>query len=266
MRSCEKNFIDTYISYTLGQQSPEIFHKWIAVSIIASTLRRNVYVDWGYIKVYPNLYTILISPSGVGMKTTALTLGRELMEASVHDLGIFQGKITPTRLISKLKATEAKSDEKVAVLTASIDEFKVFTKGVMHDSSLIVDLSTLYDNKRFEYDSELGLRATIDNPCVNLQAGSTPEWLSGGDVGDILTGGLGARIVPVCLLKDERSIPWPSVDSACLDLKRQLIEDLNTIGNLKGQFFVTQEAKDFFIHWYEIKDRNRIYFSNIPSL
>jgi hypothetical protein len=52
------NWIADYIKYASYQESPPLFHKWTAISTLAATLNRNVFIQRGYNRLYPNLYTV----------------------------------------------------------------------------------------------------------------------------------------------------------------------------------------------------------------
>lgn len=256
-RLCDRGFIQGHLEYTHNQQSPQCFHIWVALGIIAATLGRRVWMESsgsateeGYYKLYPNLYVILVSPSGVGMKGTALNLGIELLDASAVPVDVLRGKISSTRLITRLAGSAIANADHNAEMLIFSQEFKVFTKGVMRDSSLIEDLTDLYDNKTFDYETEHSVRQQIKHPCINILGGSTPEWLSGGSAGDIMSGGFGARILPISVTQEEKEIAWATKTKSEKALQEKLIHDLVDIGTLTGQFYVTQAAHDFFETWY----------------
>ena len=85
-RECKSGFISTYLKYVEPQESPAIFHTWTAISTIANVLRRRVWIERGYYTLYPNLYVILVSSSGVGKKSTCIDQGMELIDLSGIDI------------------------------------------------------------------------------------------------------------------------------------------------------------------------------------
>ena len=220
-------------------------------------LGRKVWIDRSYYLLYPNMYIVLVSPSGVGMKGTALSQGVELVDKSQVPVNILRGKITPTRLISRLNSAALQSPGGDAELMILSREFKVFTKGIIKDSSLIEDLTDLYDNHPFDYETEHSIQQQIKRPCLSILAASTPEWLSGGSAGDIMSGGFGARIVPITVLKDEKQIAWPEKTPTEVALQEKLIHDLQSISMLKGVYYVTQPAKKLFEDWYMKRQETR---------
>ena len=265
-RQCVGGFIQTHLDYTIHQQSPRSFHTWVAIGIISAALGRRVWIDRSYYMLYPNLYIVLVSPSGVGNKGTALTQGIELLDLTNLPTNILKGKISSTRLITRLSASALQNPDGFAELFIFSREFKVFTKGVMRDSSLIEDLTDLYDNNSFDYETEHSVRQQIKRPCLQILGASTPEWLSGGNAGDIMSGGFGARVLPIVVVKDEKDIAWPQKTPVEIALQPKLLADLEEIGGLGGSFYVTQQAKDFFEKWYlKRRDHRRILDSRLDG-
>ena len=46
-------FLVNYLKYTTEHESPEDFHAWVAMSLIAVTIGRNVWLDRGFYRLYP---------------------------------------------------------------------------------------------------------------------------------------------------------------------------------------------------------------------
>jgi len=254
-RECPDGWIREYIAYTKPQQSPTIFHTWAAVSVIASVLRRRVWIDRSFYILYPNLYIILVSDSGVGMKSTAFKIGIKLLEKAVPDIAVMKGKLTTGYLIDWMQQTMAKNPGGLAELTIFASEFKVFTKGVYSDSSLMEDLTDIYDCGVFEYRTKGQGIYKIEKPCINLSACSTPEWFITGSAADFIGGGLSSRIIPVAILADEKQVANPKKIAMSDEIERKLMADLSQMSQLTGAFFVTKEAEDFFERWYLVRDK-----------
>lgn len=255
-RECKTGFINQYIAYTRPQQSPTLFHTWTAISTIASTLRRRVWIEWDYLQIYPNLYTILVSASGIGNKSTAIKIGTErILRKAMPDLAIMRGKLSMPYLIEWMNVAQSKNPDKLAEVTIHCSEFKVFARGAYSDSGLIEDLTDLYDCGPFEYRLKNSPISIVEKPCINIIAASTPEWLTTGSAADFIGGGFSSRIVPVALLKDEKSISRPKMTQIERDLEAALIIDLNTISKLTGPFLMIQDADKYFDDWYKVRTK-----------
>ncbi len=200
---------------------------------------------------------ILISNPGVGCKSTAITISDELQQKAIPNLCVLRGPLTIAFLADLLKQAEQSDPDKNANVTVFSSEFKVFSKGLYADSGLIERLTDVYDNRVFEYNTKGGGTIKIPKPCLNIKAASTPEWLTTGSANDFVGGGFSSRITPVGLLKDEKFETWPSKTDVERALEPYLINDLIKIGNLKGPFLVTQDAKNYTDHWDRTRSINR---------
>ncbi|MEM2125005.1 MAG: DUF3987 domain-containing protein [Candidatus Methanosuratincola sp.] len=261
-RKCKEGFVKTYVDYAHNQESPPLFHKWVALSTIACVIGRRVWMssggnEEGYYTIYPNLYLLLVSPSGVGRKSTAIELGFDLIEKSGIQLNIIKGKITPAKLMEKLVQAEMTNEKGLAEVVVFSSEFRVFTKGIMVESSLIEDLTHLYDCKRHSWETKHEGTYVIEKPCVNLLAASTPEWLTGGTAGDIMSGGLGSRLTPVATTTLWKKIAWAKKTRDEMEKEEWLVHDLAEIRKLEGQFYITPEAERVFEEWYVTADEYR---------
>lgn len=254
-RECKDGWIRTYLEYTKPQQSPTIFHTWTAISTIASVMRRRCWIDRNFYILYPNLYVILVSESGVGMKSTAIDLGTDLMSKAAPDFAIMRGKLTIGYLVDWMTQAQSKNPDKLAEVTIHCSEFKVFARGAYANSGLIEDLTDIYDCTPFEYRTKNQGIYIIEKPCINLRAASTPEWLTTGSAADFIGGGFSSRIIPVAILADEKQVANPKKVPLSAELEKKLIMDLTQISQLKGAFFVTKEAEDYFERWYLVRDK-----------
>jgi len=104
-RKFEGSWLRHYLDFTKGMESPEIFHFWVGISLIATALGRNVFLDRGYFKLYPNMFIVLLAESEECAKSTAIKIGVNMvlrddeMESCPM---IFAQKATPQALVETL--------------------------------------------------------------------------------------------------------------------------------------------------------------------
>lgn len=73
-------FINQYLDYvSKSSESPNLFHIWSALSMAGALSIRNTWLDLGSLRIYPNMYIILIGP-GSTRKSTAMNIPRKLIE------------------------------------------------------------------------------------------------------------------------------------------------------------------------------------------
>ena len=77
-----KDWLTGYIKYTEDSEPPQSYHIWCGIGTIAGALQRKVYMKWGKQIIRPNLYIILIGPSGQGRKGNAIDYVREMIYTS----------------------------------------------------------------------------------------------------------------------------------------------------------------------------------------
>ena len=62
-RILKSGWLENYLKYTSAQESPDAFHLWTGLSVLAGALQRRVYFKQGYFRVFPNLYIVLCAPT-----------------------------------------------------------------------------------------------------------------------------------------------------------------------------------------------------------
>jgi hypothetical protein len=216
-------------------------------------------MDRSFYTLYPNLFIILVSDSGVGAKSTAIKIpvsaaSGQILVKAIPDINIMRGKLTPGYLVDWMCQAATKHPNGDAELTILASEFKVFSSGA-YESSLVKDLTDLFDNGAFEYRTKNAGVYKVDRPCINLLAASTPEWLTTGRASDFIGGGFSSRIIPVAITSEEKPPSWPEKPPSSIDIESKLVADLGEIGQLSGPFFVTTEAKQFIVKWAKIRHK-----------
>ena len=108
------DWLEDYLKYTAPQESPEIFHFWSGVAVIAGVLNRRVFlprIAANGVLYYTNfpgqLSPILIAGSGKAKKSTAINIAKGFMKTS--GVKLFDGKITPEQLLVKLSTLKTTS-------------------------------------------------------------------------------------------------------------------------------------------------------------
>src|SRR4030067_2652721 len=99
-----RGWLGDYLQYTERHEAPDIFHFWVGITIMHAAIRRNIFFEHGYYRIFPNSYVILVAPPGVCKKSTATNIGVELLQ-ELPDVTIIREKITPEALIETLATT-----------------------------------------------------------------------------------------------------------------------------------------------------------------
>lgn len=242
---------------TRETESPDAYHFWTAASLISAATKRQVFFQMNQFQIYPNLYVILVGPSGA-RKSIASGIGIEL--ATSAGLRKFSDKITAAALIKDLsEATEKRINEdgkhaEIALCSPIIiysSELGVFMGPDAYGSGVIADLTDLYDcpskweKKTISRDSE-----TIIAPYVTMLAATTPQTLKDCIPTSAVGQGFTSRILFIWAAGRRKRIPIPPWGVEYEMLKKHLITDLAHIGTLRGGFTFTPNGLSAYQDFY----------------
>ncbi len=229
------------------------------MSVLAAVLRRKCKLQLGTLVFYPNLYIVLVGPSGKCRKGTAMGPGEDLLT----DLGIKIASTSITReaLIHQLKVssdTSITADGKMSMhssLTIFSKELTVFLG--YNNQQLMADLTDWYDCAgKWEYRTKNMGTDDISGVWVNLIGATTPDLLQSTLPRDAIGGGLTSRIIFVYENKKDHTEPFPVLSKEEIELCGQLRTDLEKISMLQGEFTVSPEFIDVWIPWYIAADNS----------
>jgi hypothetical protein len=219
-----------YAEYTKGTESPESYHLWTGLAVLASAVRRNIWLDQGKYTLYPNLYVILTGPAGKMAKSTTIRLGRTLL-FGVEGIKFGPDAVTVEELRRVMAAAH---DGKQSALTLHSTELSdlIDPSGI----KMVSFLTTIYDGdpKGWTGGTKTQGYDDIKSPVLNLLGGTTPAWLSDGLPVNAIGHGFTSRIIFVYEDTVDEPVPFPGdVDR---ELVRRLINDLEHISKIEGEF------------------------------
>jgi hypothetical protein len=251
------NWLDSYLAYVEDTESALIFKKWVGISVISSVLRRKVWLQFGRIQIYPNLFVVLVGPPGT-RKTQAISFGKKLLE-QLDDIRICPDATTKEALCktiaqSKLDCEiEGMSDIFVhCSVTAINSEFETLMGKSKDNGKMVAFLLELWDcPDRFTADTKHVGKDSITNAYFNLLAASTQESLASCLPKSATGNGLIARLLFCCADEKHKNVPIPNLTPEILKLKESLIHDLAIISYISGKYDFTPEAREYWIEIYD---------------
>lgn len=251
------DWIDAWMTFTDNTEAPEMFRFWTAISVIASAMQRKCYVNWGSSLIfYPNMYIVLVGPSGV-RKGTAMNPGLDMLQ----DLGKVKLAAQATSLqalIRRLKETNYQDPDLTtgkmhfhSSMTILSKEFTVFLG--FHNRELMSSLCDWYDcDKNWKYETISRKTEEIVGVWVNLFGATTPSLIQSSLPLDAIGGGLTSRIIYIFEEEMGKMIFLPMQTEVEAQLGLHLLHDLDKISCLSGHFKYTEEFlnawTDFRIH------------------
>jgi hypothetical protein len=247
------DWIDTYLSYTNDDEPSFRFRKWVAIGTVAAALRRKCYCIWKrHMVTYPNMYIVLVGPSGIGKGAAmgpALSLLKEL------DVPLSSQSITREALIEDLRASAAESflvDNSVVTqssITIFSKELAVFLG--FKNLELIMALTDWFDcDDVWHYKTISRDVRTINGVWVNLIGGTTPALIQSTMPQDAVGGGLTSRMIFVYSDCRGRVDPISFDSHEDTSLRLSLLQDLEHISTLNGRFRYQEDFIDVWVPWY----------------
>jgi hypothetical protein len=246
-------WIESFVDLTNGLMSPRIFRLWTAIGLMSALLERRVFTTSANSALYPNLFTMLVAPPGVG-KTQALSRGRQFL-LGAKDIKVAPNNMTKAALLDVLQASERRvvvdhTPTTFHGLQIISSEFGVFCPA--HDLEFLSVLNDLYDcpTSYREHRRSQSIQIDIPSPQLSIIAGTQPGYLSNLLPAAAWDQGFMSRMIMV--YSDEK-IRVPLFDGTAEDkgLAKRLEEDVLRIAALKGFMSWSREAKDLMVTWYE---------------
>ena len=250
------DWIEGFMQYTENSEPPKQFRLWTAISVVAAALERKCYLDWGSLTFYPNLYVVLVGPSGC-RKGTAMTPGLRLINSI--GLKVAAESVTREALIRDLKQSnnnEISEDGNLILhssLTIYSQELVVFLG--TENKQLMSDLTDWYDcREQWTYRTKNMGTDEIVNVWVNLIGATTPSIIQSALPQDAIGGGLTSRMIFINARRKEKIVPIPFFTPEELKLRDELEEDYERIHCMRGAFTVTSAFVDRWAEWYTASD------------
>lgn len=231
--------------------------------MIAASLQRKCSLEWGTFTLYPNMYIVLVGPSGC-RKGTAMGPGYSML----RNLGIKMAAeaITREALIRELKTctnTQASGETMLmhSSLTIFSQELTVFLG--YSNMQLMADLCDWFDCRdTWTYRTKSQGVDEISGVWVNLFGATTPDLIQTTLPRDAIGGGLTARMIMVYAPGKKQSIPIPHLTDDEKTLGLILQSDLEKINMLSGEFKVSDDFVDYWIDWYPKQDKQKVFDDN----
>ena len=255
----KEGFIKDYIEYTSEHEAPTLFHLWVCVSFLGALLKRHIYYDNLYYKIFPNFFIILVAPSGICKKTTAINIGINLLRETHINCHILSEKITPEALFASMKPKLLYMDDvegrPVKIEGGSIayvvaPELSVFLGRQIYNEGMIAMLTSLMDClDESSYITRGKGKMILRDIFFSLIGASTPDWLANNIPSSAFEGGFVSRGIYIYQDYRERIIPhFAQVSSH--PLHKQMLKNTMQINLSKGVFRMNDASHKWWEEWY----------------
>ena len=255
------DWLENYLVYTENSESPLSYHVWCGLSVIAGALQRKVYLRWGLGRVvYPNLYVVLIGPSGRTRKGVAIGIAKEFLKQVPGVTVAPESSSGRQAMILAMKRAASNFQDPVdgkikfhCALTAFSEELSVFLG--QGDIAYLSNLTDWYDSKDdWEYETVGRGKDTLTGLCLNLLGGTAPDWIQSMIPQEALGGGFTSRIIFIVEEAKRKLVPEYNPTPEELALGEILTRDLERLSQLAGEVTFAEDAKKLYIDWYIEQD------------
>lgn len=254
MKYCQ--FIEDYLEYTQGNETPEIFHTWVAISTLAGACEKRLYLDRGFFRVDLNMYILLISPAGLCAKSTSMNLGLKMLKETQYT--VLEGAILKEKIISDMceEQKEYIQPDGTPFIHSSVtfvsDELNVLLSTGMDMVKFLVDMWSKDD--LYIYKTKNSGSYEINYPFFNFIAAAVPQWFGSTIAGDMGSTGFLARCIIVFADKKRMKVPTPRVTPLQQYARERCVTRLAGIGELYGAITLSDEATEYYEAWYMEQD------------
>lgn len=249
----EGDWIDEFMAYSNGINSPYIFRLWSAIGAVAASLERRVWVVSAGDCVYPSLYTLLVGKPGSG-KSQAIRQVSNLWYAT-KELVVAPHSVTKASLTDELEGAARQmlvssgNIYQYHSLQIAASEFGVLVPA--HDLDFLNFLNQIYDNDPNYRESRRTGNKKVEtiNPQINILAGTQPAYLA-----TLLpeeAWGLGFMTRMLMVYSAEKVtvdlFNGTTTDKAAFDA---LVKKLKILLKAYGEAKWTDDAKAAIVEWY----------------
>lgn len=257
------NWLDAYLEYTDNTESPITYHMWCGLSVIAGALQRRVYLKWGIGQViYPNLYIVLVGPSGRTRKGVAIGIAKDLLKQIPGITITPESSSGRQSMILVMKRANVNFEDPTdkdtpikfhCAVTAFSEELSVFLG--QGDIAYLSNLTDWYDSKEdWEYETVGRGKDSLHGLCLNLMGGTAPDWLQSMIPHEAVGGGFTSRVIFIVETEKRKIVPEHTMTAREYELQEGLLHDLESISNMCGEMTMTEEAKKKYVAWYIKQD------------
>jgi len=226
-----------------------MFHLWSGLTIISALLGRKSYLEKGYYRLYPNLFTVLVAGSARCRKSTSIHIAGGTLR-DVTDIRIVDGKTSSEKFVYS-HVIPANAEQQTTLVKA--DELSVFLTRDQQGDKLIDTLTKFFDAPpTFTWDTFKHGKLTMRDIYVVVLAATTPDTLDKVLPDTAFGGGFASRILLVY---------QPDTEKPRRDFQTLTTEDIANLESLRqgasyimmhgGEFTLDPAAREVYDKWYE---------------
>lgn len=252
---------DLYVEYASEiTDAPKLYAQWLAYLMVSCVIHKSVWMEYGgFMKMYPNIYLLIIGPSSVYRKSFSQRLAASFVREIYDEFQLLDVSSRET-FISEMARQDRLPAGCGLMLIDEMAGFLARVKTSVHFAGMIQDLSSAFTSDTIE--RRVGVAEDekkiyrVGEPFLNISAACSFDWLTKSVETSDLTGGFLARflwIVP----PEKATEHWSEARRGDPEKRQMILDRLREIQNMLGAMTWTPEAKAYWDFWYnDFRRRN----------
>jgi hypothetical protein len=252
------SFLKHYRDFVEQTEAHPNYHIFSALVALASIVGRRVWIDQGIFSVVPNLYVVLVGPSG-NRKTSAMTPAKHL----IRELGLPYSAecVTKEKLVLDVFAQERAIKDIEAWPQDWKDRYGIYSPMTCMVTELseflgagglgmINFLVTIYDQDFYDIRTKNKGDVAIRGPYLNVLACTTPDWITIYLRQDVISGGFSRRAIFVLETTKGNKIAFPEITPVMVQAWKDMVAYSRILQGVKGPFTWDTGTKNYYEKWY----------------
>src|SRR3990167_1044065 len=201
------NFLDSYYEYASHvTDAPVKFHEFMALVTAGIVMARHRYFQFGHQRIYPNFYLVILAPSSLFRKSTALSISQGMIRA-IDPMRVYPSDFSQEKIMETLKETPTGAFyyyEFKSLMELMNRDYMASAKSFFTELYDCNDMGVARISKSFE----------IKDPCCSIIAATTSDWFTESIKRGDVEGGFLGRFIFVyskVKLRDDSIPPDPDI-------------------------------------------------------
>jgi len=258
MSSENGDWVDEIMKETESVETPDNWKWYSMISTISASAGNNYYMSLlqGNLIVKPNIYTILLGPSGLG-KEFPIWLATELVQRS-ETTRVIAGRSSIQAIVKELSTARTRPDKPPITDSRAFIVNGELSTAIIEDSDSLTILTDLYDRKTKWNNLLKGTgEEVLKEPYITTLFGSSPAHFQNSIPQVNIEGGFIGRNF---LVKEEKLTKHidliPDSESSNNEASQngdfpfqKFVKHLELIGQKGGRIIPDNDCKNFFNGW-----------------
>ncbi len=261
------DFLGDYWTYCSCYEIHRTYAQWTAIGLIGAVKHRTIWSYLGEIVIHGNVYILMVGPQG-NHKSAPLRFAKKIFKKVCPDYSVGASTQSAEDIVKIMSQADFvrtfKHGDKVEECRPYaffINEFKDFI--AYAPTRMLNFLGNIYDEPEL-FDASTIKRGAenIPNPSINLIGCENPEQLVKMMRNDIVTGGIGRRMIMVNEIEYPEARPEIIITDDAKAAIQRVVQRLIDARSVCGLFKMTSEGQRLYNSWYMQNNRRMIDTEN----